>query len=217
MRSLPYLFSLSLAAALLLASCRCPPDEKIGEIGLGENARSFFPYEGTETLTFQNAQGATVTFSAPRGREEGTDQVCINTICTEARYNSPSSCEYFESDNIRYIWVSDDKQRLIDLLLFTEVYEQETENFYDALQVSFASGAPSVEAYYLLQQRFSGDLKIDNTSLDPIMSLQESVDIQNQTFTNVLRYRGNNLGIYLQAGKGVIAFEESGNFWLLQE
>jgi len=210
-------FSISLFTLLFAAACGCPPDEEIGQIGLSETARNFLPYDGTETLLFADETGNTIRFTAPRGKEEGTDQVCIRTICTEARFNSPSSCEYFEADNLRFVFVSEDQERLIDLLVYTLLYQRDTENFYDALQVSYAFGPPSFVADWLIETRFSGTIDVADTPLDNLMSFEEEIMLRGKSYTEVLHFRQNELGIYLQAGKGVIALEEGDQLWLLQE
>jgi hypothetical protein len=217
MRSLSLLAFLAAFLTLLLSSCRCPPDEEIGQIGLTEQALQFLPYDGSETLQFQDPQGNRLSFSAPQGEERGEDQVCIRTICTEARYNSPSSCEYFLADNRRYVFVSEDKERLIDLLIYTALYRRDSEDFFDALQVGYSSGTPSIEAGWIIQQRFSGTLDPDDTNIAAFFRPEEELVLNGQTFEDVLHFSQNGLGVYLQAGKGVIALEESGRVWLLQE
>lgn len=210
-------FYCTLSILLLAVACSCPPDEEIGQIGLSETARGFLPYDGSETLVFADEDGNTLQFAAPRGEEKGSDQVCIRTTCTEARFNSPSSCEYFKADNLRYVFVSEDRERLIDLLVYTLLYQRETENFYDALQVSYASGPPSFVADWLLATRFNGSIDIADTPLNNLMTLEEELTLNGEVFTAVLRFQQNGLGIYLQAEKGVIALQEADRIWLLQE
>lgn len=207
----------ALLLSLLLASCRCPPDKEMGQLSLTPAALDFLPYDGSEVLRFTSViTGETITFRAPRGEERGTDQVCVRIICSEARYNSPSSCEYFLADNLRYIFVSDDQQRLIDLSIYTNLYQQDTENFFDAVQLSYSSGTPSIQASSLIEQRFSGPFEAEER-FSNLMLLRPTLEINGDIYTDVLSFRQNNLGFYLQAGKGVIALEENTQFWVLEE
>lgn len=217
MKPLPLLLALSISATLFGIACNCPPDEEIGQLGLSEAALDFLPYDGTERLRFLNANGQALAFNAPRGEEAGTDQLCVNIICTEARFNSPSSCEYFLTDHRRYIFVSEDNERLLDIAVFTGLYEWETEKFFDAVQVSYSSGAPSIQAGQVIEKRFDGNLIPEETSITNLMQLQPMVDLNGTTYTDVYRFEQDNLGFYLQPGKGIIALKENSQVWVLEE
>lgn len=217
MNTLPSLFVSSIFILLLGAACNCPPDEEIGQLGLSAAGRDFLPYDGTETLRFTNASGQVLTFAAPRGEEAGQDQLCVNIICTEARINSPSSCEYYLTDNLRYIFVSDDNERLLDLAIFTGLYEWETEHFFDAIQASFSSGTPSIQAGQVIEQRFDGTIIPEETSITNLMQKRESVELNGTLYNEVWSFEQDNLGFFLQPGKGVIAIKENSQVWVLEE
>lgn len=217
MNALKSLYLSCLVAFLSGTACNCPPDEEIGRLGLSGAGQSFLPYDGTESLRFVNTSGQVLTFNAPRGEEAGQDQLCVNIICTEARFNSPSSCEYFLTDNLRYIFVSDDNERLLDLAVFTGLYEWETEHFFDATQISYSSGTPSIQAGYVIEQRFTGSLIPEETSINNLMQERATVELNGTTFNDVLSFEQDNLGFFLQAGKGVIAIRENSQFWVLEE
>jgi hypothetical protein len=213
----PLLLLICLFTLMTGLACNCPPDEEIGQLGLSEASRHFLPYDGTETLRFVNDSGQAMAFSAPRGEEAGQDQLCVNIICTEARFNSPSSCEYYLTDNLRYIFVSDDKERLLDLAVFTGLYEWETEHFFDALQASYSSGTPSIQAGQVIEQRFDGTFVPEETNITNLMQKRESVELNGTVFTDVWSFEQDNLGFYLQPGKGVIALKENSQVWVLEE
>ena len=202
---------------LSCVSCSCPPDEEIGQISLSAAGMDFLPYDGTETLRFSNANGQVWTFSAPRGEEKGQDQLCVNIICSEARFNSPSSCEYFLADNVRYIFVSDDDERLIDLAIFTGLFEWETEHFFDAIQASYSSGTPSIQAGQVIEQRFDGSFTPEETSITNLMQKLESIELNGKTFSDVWHYEQDNLGFYIKPGTGVIALKENSQVWVLED
>ena len=217
MNALQPLFLFSIVALLSGTACNCPPDEEIGRLGLSENGKNFLPYDGTETLRFVNANGQALVFSAPRGEETGQDQLCVNIICTEARFNSPSSCEYYLTDNLRYIFLSEDNERLLDLAIFTGLYEWETEHFFDAIQASYSSGNPSIQAGQIIEQRFDGTLIPEETSISNLMQKRESVELNGTTYTEVWSFEQDNLGFYLQPEKGIIAIKENSQVWVLEE
>lgn len=217
MNAFQLLFSFSLFTLLTGIACSCPPDEEIGQLGLSQAGLSFLPYDGTETLRFVNPSGQVMTFAAPRGEEAGRNQLCVNIICTEARFNSPSSCEYFLTDNLRYVFVSDDNERLLDLAIFTGLYEWETEHFFDALQASLSSGTPSIQAGQVIEQRFDGTLLPEETSITNLMQKRESVELNGILYNDVWSFEQDNLGFYIQPGKGVIAIKENSQVWVLEE
>lgn len=200
-----------------MSACRCPPDEEVGTLSLSPEALGFLPYSGSEALTFARADGQELTFTAPRGEQLGTDQVCVRTICTEARYNSPSSCEFYTTGNRRYVFVSDDNRHLIDLLLYSALHEEDTENFYDALQVGYSAGAPAIQGNTAIVPRFNGGFVASEVPFSSPLLKVSTVELNGRQYTDVLRRAEGNLSIYLQPGKGVIAISENGNVYTLVE
>ena len=140
---------LLLFTALLWNACGCPPDEQTGELTLGTAAKNFLDYEGNETLIFQNSSGTQLSFTAIKGKEVSEDQLCYRTTCTEAKYNSPSSCEYYIAESERFGFFSEDNNVVLDLLLYSDVYDYGTADFYDGndhiqTQISVESQSASI-------------------------------------------------------------------------
>lgn len=209
-------FMLFLAIGLFWQSCSCPPDEQTGEISLTELSLQILPYDGSETLSFLDEMGVPLDLTAPRGEEINTDQLCYRTTCTEAKFDSPSSCEYYAAESRRYSYFSSDNSIVIDLLVYSDVYEYGEPLFYDALQVAFSSGSPSIEAGYAIEPRFTGEFATTELGINRFLMEQESVELNGQSFTDVLVHEEGNLAIYLQEGVGVIAFKDANHTWVLQ-
>ncbi len=211
-----YLPFYALCLALLWAGCNCPPNEQVGDLSLGDQAKAFLPYVGSETLTFTDEAGATMTFTLPRGEEVFSDQLCIRTICTEAKFNSPSSCEYYAAESQRFSFFSDGNEAVLDLLLYSDVYNYNTTDFYDVLQVAFSIGTPSIEAGAIVEQRFTGEFIENETSIQDFFVFTPTLTLNSREFTDVLAYEEGNLGVYIQEGVGVIGFKNAEHTWVLE-
>jgi len=209
--------TLLLFAALLWTACSCPPDEQTGELALGSAAQGFLNYEGDETLIFQNTSGVQLNFTAIRGKETSEDQLCYRTTCTEAKYNSPSSCEYYAAESERFSFFSEDNNVVLDLLLYSDVYDYGTADFYDAFQLGFSFGTPSITGHHIIEPRFTGTFDISTLELTDLFYTEALLVLNGTTYTDLLVYEENSLAVYIEPGKGVIGFKNAEDTWTLQQ
>lgn len=203
-------------AVISWQSCSCPSSEQTGELSLGTLAKSFFDYDGTEILVFRNEIGEEERFRAPEGRLITTDDLCYRTTCTEASFSGESSCEFVASESERYTFFNEDNTVVLDLLLFSDVYDYGTDDFYDAMQASFAFGNPSIAGIHLLEPRFTGTFDPAELMLMDVFEPQVALTLVDKTFTDVLSYEDGSFGIYIQPGLGVIGFKTADHTWVLQ-
>lgn len=207
---------LILLTSLFWTACGCPPDEKTGELVLSDAARDFLHYDGSETLVFKNASAAELRFTAIRGKEVKEDQLCYRTTCTEAKYNSPSSCEYYTAESERFGFFSEDNNVVLDLLVYSDVYDYGTAEFYDAFQLGFSFGAPSISGHHIIEARFSGDFDINTLGITDFFRQEASVVLNGETYNDILVYEENSLAVYIEPGTGVISFKNAQDTWTLQ-
>jgi hypothetical protein len=209
-------FYLLLIPALLWSACSCPPDEKEGELDLSAEALAFLPYDNATKLTFLDEADNPLVLSLARGEEIERDQLCVRTTCTEARYGSPSSCAYYEAESRRYTFFSADNTVALDVLLYSDVYEYGTPEFFDALQVGLSIGTPSISGHHPIMVRFP-DPDPAKQPLTDLFEVREDLSLNGKSFRNILTYEEGGLGIYVEAGVGVIGFKNSEHTWVLEE
>lgn len=207
---------LLIVALLAWSGCNCPPDEKVGDLTLTDGSLSFLPYDGNEVLTFIDEAGNTLELSTPNGIETQENQLCTRTTCTEARYGSPSSCEYYAAESRRYTFNSSDQNIVIDLLLYTEVYQRSEATFYDALQAAFSSGTASIVGHHLIEGRFSEEINLSNINLTDFFTALDQLELNGVSFTNILQYQEGDLALYIQEGTGLIGFKNADHTWVIQ-
>lgn len=205
------------AATIFWQACNCPPSEQMGELALGNAAQSFLNYDGSETLVFRNDQGEEMRFMAPEGKLLTSDELCYRTTCTEAEFGSPSSCEFVAADSERYTFFNEDNTVVIDMLLYSDVYDYGTAEFYDAFQAGFSFGSPSIIAVHVLEARFTGTFEPQTLELTDVLEEQASLTLVDKTFMDVLVYEEGSLSIYMQPGVGVIGFRTADNTWVIQD
>lgn len=207
---------LILLTPLLWTACGCPPDEKTGDLSLSDAAKNFLTYDGSETLVFQNASATELRFTAIRGKEVSEDQLCYRTTCTEAKFNSPSSCEYYLAESERFGFFSEDNSIVFDLLLYSDVYDYGTAEFYDAFQLGFSFGASSIVGRHIIEARFVGDFDISTLDITDFFRSEASIVLNGETYNDILVYEENSLAVYIEPGKGVIGFKNTQDTWTLQ-
>ncbi|MEZ4987507.1 MAG: hypothetical protein R2795_21085 [Saprospiraceae bacterium] len=210
------LFLLSTIALLVWQSCSCPPDEQTGTLALGQTAQDFLPYTGNETLVFVNENGEQETFSLPRGGEFSEDKLCYRTTCTEAKYNSPSSCEYYLADSRRFTFFSTDNTTVLDLLVYSDVYDYGKADFYDAFQIGYSTSSSNVVAHHVIEPRFTGIFDIITLSLSDLMTSKSEITLNGRPLTNVLCFEEGNTAVYVQPGVGVVGYKDASHTWVLQ-
>ncbi len=206
-----------LAGTLFWQACSCPPSEQTGELALGSVAKAFFNYDGSETLVFLNDQGQEMRFMAPEGKFISSDELCYRTTCTEAEFGSPSSCEFVAAESERYTFFNEDNTVVIDLLLFSDVYDYGMDDFYDAFQAGFSFGNPSISAVHVLEPRFTGTFEPETLEIIDVLEEQASLTLLDKTFTDVLVFEEGTLGIYVKPNVGVVGFRTADNTWVIQD
>jgi len=209
--------TLLIVAALCANACGCPPDDKTGTLNLTAAAQSFLPYNGSETLTFTDETGAELTLQLPRGQELKTDQLCYRTTCTEAKYNTPSSCEYYDADSRRYTFFGAGNTVVVDLLVYSAVYDYGMPVFYDALQVGFSVGTPSIIGHHLIEARFTEPFDTTKLGISDFFQERPTLVLNGQAFSNALAYEEGNMGVYIEQGTGIIGFKNAEHIWVVQQ
>lgn len=211
-------FILLIFSGLMVWSCGCPDDEKTGDLGLAQETLSFLPYNGSETLVFENEQGNSLSFTAPRGQEENVDKLCYRTTCTEAKFGSPSSCEYYDAESRRFTYFTEGNAEVLDVLLFSDVYERGQALFYDALKVAYSSTSLSMNTHHLIDVRIDGTVDSTKINLADELKLQATLELNGRLFNEVLVFEeGENRGVYVKEGVGVIGFKNAQGTWLIKE
>lgn len=208
---------LILFSPLLWTACGCPPDEKTGELALSDAARDFLNYDGSETLVFKNASAAEIRFTTIRGKEVKEDQLCYRTTCTEAKFNSPSSCEYYAAESVRFSFFSEDNNVVLDLLLYSDVYDYGTAEFYDAFQLGFSFGTPSILGHHIIEARFSGDFDIGTLGITDFFRPEASIVLNGEIYNDILVYEENSLAVYIEQGRGIVGFKSAEETWTLHD
>ena len=210
--------SISLLILILFFSCKknvCPPDKKLGELDLQAATLAFNPYSGNEKLVFKNAVGDSLTLFAPDGKKVTRDQLCIKTICTEPKIKGNSTCEYFGSETHRFIFRDDAQTSLMDLLFFTEVYEENTQNFYSIMRVGFSTGNYISQASTVTDIRFSGNFLESETSINQFLLEKNSIILNGKEFTNVLVAEEDAAKFYYTKTQGLVGFQTPNATWNL--
>ena len=202
---------------LLGAACSCPSDEKVGDLNLTAAAQAFLPYNGNEELVFIDETGQSLQLTVPQGREVQENRLCTRTTCTEAKFGSPSSCEYYAAESHRYTFRNADGDMVIDLLLYTEVYKRTDATFYDAFQVAFSTGTSSIVGHHVIEGRFSEPIMLSEINLTDFFTEEANLVLNNQSFDQVLRYEEGELAIYVKEGVGVVGFKNAEHSWVLQQ
>lgn len=210
--------TLSFLILILSFSCKknvCPPDKKLGDLDLRSATLEFNPYSGNEKLIFKNAVGDSLTLLAPDGKTETRDQLCIKTICTEPKIKGNSTCEYFGSQTHRFIFRDDAQTTLMDLLFSSEIYEENTQNFYSMMRVGFSTGNYISQATTITDIQFSGNFLESKTGINHFLMEKNSITLNGKEFNNVLAAEEDAAKFYYTKTQGLIGFQTPDATWNL--
>lgn len=204
-------------ASIVIMGCNCPADERTGELKLGQEAKEFLSYDGTETLVFVDETGASLNFTAPRGMESSDDKLCYRTTCTEAKFGSPSSCEYYDAESRRFTYFTNDDSAVLDVLVYSDVYDYGMPEFYDALQVGLSIGTPGISVNHLIDVRIDPPIDTTKINFTDVFTEAATVDLNGQNFTDILLFEDALLSVYVKEGKGIIGFKNNEHTWVIQD
>ena len=213
------IFFLSYLILSFLFSCKknvCPPDEKLGDLNLRTSTLEFNPYNGNEKLIFKNESGDSLTLLASEGKKVTQDQLCIRTICTEPKIKGNSTCEYFDSEAHRFIFRDEAQSTLMDLLFSSEVYEENTQNFYSIMRVGFSTGIYISQATTVTDIQFSGNFQESETIINQFLLEKNSITLNGKEFTNVLAAEDDDLKYYYSKTQGLVGFQTPNTTWSLE-
>ncbi|MFK8006273.1 MAG: hypothetical protein AB8H03_07880 [Saprospiraceae bacterium] len=209
---------LSILILILFISCKknvCPPDKKLGDLDLRSATLEFNPYSGNEKLVFKNTVGDSLILLAPDGKKVTRDQLCIKTICTEPKIKGNSTCEYFGSETHRFIFRDDAQTTLMDLLFFSEVYEENTQKFYSMMRVGFSTGNYISQASTVTDIQFSENFLESKTGVNQFLMEKNSIILNGKEFTNILAAEEDAVKYYYSKTQGLIGFKTPDATWNL--
>ncbi len=212
------LSSISFLILILSFSCKknvCPPSKKLGDLDLRPATLEFNPYAGNEKLIFKNASGDSLILLAPDGKKVTRDQLCIKTICTEPKIKGNSTCEYFDSEAHRIIFRDNNQTTLMDLLFSSEVYEENTQNFYSIMRVGFSTGNYISQASTVTDIQFSENFLESETIINQFLLEKNSITLNGKEFTNVLAAEEDAIKYFYSKTQGLVGFQTPDATWNL--
>lgn len=208
----------SLILTLFLCSCKknvCPPDKKLGDLALRAETLGYNPYDGNEKLIFKNTQGDSLTLLAPAGKKVTFDQLCIKNICTEPKIKGNSTCEYYDSETHRLIFKDDDQTTLIDILFYTKVYEEDSQDFYSLMRISFSKVNYITQASKITDIQFVGNFIESETGISQFFLVKNSIALNGKEYSDVLAAEADDSKIYYSKEQGVVGFQTPETTWNL--
>ena len=211
-----------LLGSMVIVSCnkkRCE-SRKTGEQFLSEITKQFIPYKDKDLLNFKNTTtGETMSFEANL-EEIFTDRICVKYLCELiADPFQPTPCEYYETQSIRCILkpVNIYDTLLFDILVYSEIYEEESILFFDVFSINFSAIGHLARGVWITEVHFDEPaFNIHNTGNDVLLEEKEEVIINGKTYQNVLKTTDTENTIYYQKENGVIAMTIKGEIWVLE-
>ena len=199
-----------------VGACKCPPDEKVGELELTTEALSWLPYTGGESLRFTNSSGGEMILSNSSGMDIQENQLCFRTICTEQKIKGESTCQYYGSESRQLIFFSADSTFLLDYLVYSEVYDSEGPKFIDLLRVATSSEVQFGNTQTVIGQHFTGTVDASTLSLNGEFDFLGTVTLNGTVYADVYGDTTQNIRTYVTQADGLVAFELLGELWNLE-
>lgn len=195
--------------------CSCPPDQQVGSLDLAPETMAWLPYNGGETLFFENADGEKLVLQNSSGKQVERDHLCTKTLCTEARYDGESSCEYVASQSVRLIFSDNHGLALFDLLLYSKAYSPAEHHFVDLIRLTMSMGTPVTTAEWVTQVRFGTAYDPDKVGLQGTLRFLDRIVLNGTPFAEVYGFRTETLSLYYTKRRGLVGFETLTGTWHL--
>jgi hypothetical protein len=194
----------------------CPPDEQVGELELTAATRSFNPYTSDSRLVFVNANNDSLIFTLPEGRQQSSDQLCVQELCTEPEIKGETTCEFFVSESERYVFFSENQEAVIDFLVYSDVVERNTRQFYQAIQVAVSHQLFSEQATVITDSINVESLPRTNLSVLNYFEPIDAVELNGQVYEDIFVVEGILMSLYLTQAQGLVGFSTSAGDWVLK-
>jgi hypothetical protein len=219
--------ALFFALALLITSCKldssCPDDVFLGEADLFPSSVTYFPYDGTETLVFEDEFGDSLVLVNRGGKVDTLSDIILSVPCN----NLPDpQYIYFRGRQIYTIWYNNRNNQAV---LWHTVRVEQAAATIDTVPVDrFAMGqfdengrSYGTGPYFVLTDRGNTDdiaegyLEAPENRLYPI----EDTVLHGRAFSQIFRNNPANLTIpesYWSPTLGTVAFRDRFNkLWVL--
>lgn len=195
-----------ISISFLACKDRCK-SKKVGSVVLLENSLSYLPYIDGDTLVFQSMDGNQLSFVVDTIQETG--RLCVDYLCSlTADPFQQVPCEYYEAEGRRNILRSTADTLIIDMILAVENYEEESILFYDLFGMHFSGIGGLASGYHIAEAQFSEpSLNPENVFFDPFLEVTASLEIEGQTFTDVLKTEDGPNEIIYKYGEGVLVLK----------
>ena len=195
-----------LGISIFACKDRCE-SKKVGSVQLLENSLPYLPYVDGDSLHFQSMDGRQLSFVANAVQETGW--ICVDYLCTlTADPFQPVPCEYYEAEGLRNVLRSTGDTLIIDMILAVENYEEESTLFYDLFGMHFSGIGGLASGYHIAEAQFTEpSLNPDHVFFDPYLAVTPTIEIEGQTFTDVLKTADGPHEIIYKYEEGILVLK----------
>lgn len=137
-------------------SCnRCEPDINLGKLDLAEESKLFIPYNGNETLVFEDNNGDRHQLTSMKGLELLSTETIVRTICYHDFLDQQNLFYETQREQIAFFDANDKQIFDVDLLTYAEIYSDN-----DSIDIDFIPIYDFLLVSPMINGIFSGDIRI---------------------------------------------------------
>jgi len=85
------------------------------------------------------------------------------------------------------------------------------------LQLGLSIGTPSTSANHLIEVRITPPIDLTKINFSDVFVEVASLELNGQTFSDVLIFEDTLMSVYLKEGKGIIGFKNNEHTWVIQD
>jgi len=205
---------------LTLTACkkRCV-DEQVGSTEISQEARAYLPYGEGDELTYKSEDGDSIHLIASVLEEPY--HICVKFRCeltTDPYATTP--CEYYQTAGYRNLLRTADTTRLLDLVVARENYEAESTLFYDVFIMNYSDSSNTfIRGEVVPFVEFTEpEFDEDNTIVYEPFASADSIQLLDQTFTNVLYTQEEEDNVlYYEIGTGLVGIELDNKIYVITQ
>ena len=216
-------FKLVIASFLILfAHCtdECEKDNiKLGDVSLDDETQLFLNYySDKEIIRFENSSGDIMEHNIIT-EESGNPRLCVTVLCRPSfEIDGLNGCEYYDAEDIYYVLTAGDL--FLHLKAGIEMYQPETELFYDFIEIGLTEEFDSYFAGLVSSSNFTTpSIDTSQTILTEELNFMENDTLGG--FQNVWVYKKqddeDDVYLILDQAKGIIQYKYDDTIWTLVE
>ncbi len=202
---------------LLTSGCDCEKDIEVGRFQLTEASTRFIPYEGTETLVFEDQDGQRYSLTSTEGRVAADRSLPVRELCSEGFFDNQSAVYRTQYEEVVFATANDEARITAQLRTQAENAERlEDIAVYDLLTVQVGTEGFGGTLNLLVMEK-QNQVSAAQRAMLNLAHFVGDTTLYGREFPDVYRSESGSGKLFYNTQAGVLAIVRSDSaHWVLR-